>query len=256
MNYKGYLIDLDGTLYNGTELIETAKDFVEKLTEKNIPYVFLTNNATKSQEEAVQKVLDMGVETTPENMYTSSMATAAYIKQHHRGSTAYVIGTPSLKEILQDSGIILTEEDADLVIMGLDLEVDYDKLSRAALLIAGGATFIATNPDKRFPTEDGIVPGNGAIQQVLIETTGIQPVTIGKPSGFILDGALKQLGLGKDEVALIGDNYDTDILTGINAGVDTIHVDTGVSRTEDVLKKDITPTHTINNLSEWSIKYD
>ena len=253
MNYKGYLIDLDGTLYKGNELIETAKDFVAKLTAQNIPYVFLTNNATKSQEEAVQKVLDMGVETTAQNMYTSSMATAAYIREHHQGRKAYVIGTSSLKEILQGAGVEMTEEDADLVIMGLDLEVNYDKLSRAALLIAGGATFIATNPDKRFPTEKGIVPGNGAIQQVLVETTGIQPITIGKPSSFILDGALKQLGLDKDEVALIGDNYDTDILTGINAGVDTIHVDTGVSRTEDVLKKDITPTHTINNLSEWSI---
>lgn len=253
MNYKGYLIDLDGTLYNGTALIETAKDFVARLTARNIPYVFLTNNATKSQAEAVQKVLAMGVETTAGNMYTSSMATAAYIRQHHQGESAYVIGTPSLKGILQDAGIILTEENADLVIVGLDLEVNYDKLSRAALLIGAGATFIATNPDKRFPTENGIVPGNGAIQQVLIETTGIQPITIGKPSSFILDGALKQLGLSKDEVALVGDNYDTDILTGINAGVDTIHVDTGVSRTEDVLKKDIAPTHTINNLSEWSI---
>lgn len=253
MNYKGYLIDLDGTLYNGSELIETAKDFVCKLTAQDIPYVFLTNNATKSQEEAVQKVLDMGVETTLENMYTSSMATAAYIRKHHRGRTAYVIGTPSLKEILQNAGVILTEDNADLVIMGLDLEVDYAKLMHAALLIQDGAVFIATNPDKRFPTEKGIVPGNGAIQQVLIETTGIKPVTIGKPSGFILDGAMKQLGLGKDEVALIGDNYDTDILTGINAGVDTIHVNTGVSRTEDVLKKDVIPTHTINNLSEWSV---
>lgn len=253
MNYKGYLIDLDGTLYNGTELIETAKAFVGKLTARNIPYVFLTNNATKSQDEAVQKILDMGVETSLENVYTSSMATAAYVKQHHQGESAYVIGTPSLKKILQDAGIKLTKENADIVIMGLDLDVNYDKLSRAALLIAGGATFIATNPDKRFPTENGIVPGNGAIQQVIIETTGVQPITIGKPSGFILDGALKQLGLNKNEVALIGDNYDTDILTGINAGVDTIHVDTGVSRTEDVLKKDITPTHTIKNLSEWSI---
>ncbi|WP_462420060.1 TIGR01457 family HAD-type hydrolase [Salinicoccus sp. Marseille-QA3877] len=253
MNYKGYLIDLDGTLYRGTELIETARDFVGKLTAKNIPYVFLTNNATKSQEEAVQKVLDMGVETTARNMYTSSMATAAYVREHHQGKKAYVIGTPSLKGILLDAGIEMTEGEADLVIMGLDLEVNYEKLSHAALLIGGGATFIATNPDKRFPTEKGIVPGNGAIQQVLVETTGVKPVTIGKPSGFILDGALKQLGLAKDEVALIGDNYDTDILTGINGGVDTIHVNTGVSRTGDVLKKDIPPTHTINNLSEWGV---
>lgn len=251
--YKGYLIDLDGTMYNGNEPIETARGFVSELERKGIPYVFLTNNATKSQEEAAQKLIGMGVETSAEKMYTSAMATAAYISAHHRGETAYVIGTPSLKGILEDAGITLAEDEADLVIMGLDPELDYRKLKRAALLIGGGAAFIATNPDRRFPTEEGIVPGNGALQQVLVETTGVEPVTIGKPSAFILEGALAQLNLKKDEVALIGDNYDTDILTGINGGVDTIHVDTGVSPAEEVLKKDVLPTHIINNLSEWSV---
>lgn len=253
MCYKGYLIDLDGTMYNGSELIETARDFVAELDMLGIPYVFLTNNATKSQEEAVQKLLEMGVDTSPQNMYTSSMATAAYIRENHQGASAYVIGTPSLKKILENAGIALTEENADLVIMGLDPEVDYEKLKRAALLIGNGATFISTNPDKRFPTEEGIIPGNGALLQVLTATTGVEPVTIGKPNVYILEGAMKQLQLRKDEVALIGDNYDTDIMTGINGGIDTIHVNTGVSPVDEVMKKDVLPTHTINNLSEWSI---
>lgn len=253
MKYEGYLIDLDGTMYNGSELIETARDFVTELNRKGIPYVFLTNNATKSQEEAVQKLLDMGVETSARHMYTSAMATAAYIRAHHRDASAYVIGTSSLKGLMEDAGITLTAEDADLVIMGLDPEVDYEKLKRASLLIGAGAAFIATNPDKRFPTEEGIIPGSGAIQQAVTAATGVEPLTIGKPNAFILDGALTLLGLGKDEVALIGDNYDTDILTGINGGIDTIHVNTGVSPVEEVLKKDVLPTHIINNLSEWSI---
>lgn len=251
--YKGYLIDLDGTMYNGNEPIETARGFVSELERKGIPYVFLTNNATKSQAEAVQKLIAMGVETSPENMYTSAMATAAYISTHHRGASAYVIGTSSLKSMLQDAGLTLSEDEADIVIMGLDPDIDYAKLKRAALLIGKGAGFIATNPDRRFPTEEGIVPGNGALQQVLIETTGVEPVIIGKPNEFILEGAMAQLKLEKHEVALIGDNYDTDIMTGINGGIDTIHVDTGVSPAEEVLKKDVLPTHTINNLSEWSI---
>ncbi|CAM4252162.1 TIGR01457 family HAD-type hydrolase [Lacicoccus alkaliphilus] len=253
MGYNGYLIDLDGTMYNGSELIETARDFVSELERKGIPYVFLTNNATKSQEEAVQKLLDMGVKTSLENMYTSAMATASYIRENHRGASAYVIGTPSLKKILENAGITLTEKNADLVIMGLDPEVDYGKLKRAALLIGNGAGFIATNPDKRFPTEEGIIPGSGALQQVLIETTGVRPLIIGKPNASILDGAMGQLGLKKSEVALIGDNYDTDIMTGINGGVDTIHVNTGVSPVEEVMKKEASPTHTIDNLSEWSV---
>lgn len=253
MGYKGYLIDLDGTMYNGNELIETARDFVSRLEKKDIPYVFLTNNATKSQEEAVQKLLDMGVETTAGNMYTSAMATASYVRENHRGASAYVIGTSSLKKILEKAGITLTENDPDLVIMGLDPEVDYAKLKRAALLIGKGAAFIATNPDKRFPTEEGIIPGSGALQQVLIETTGVRPLIIGKPNASILDGAMEQLGLQKSEVALIGDNYDTDILTGINGGIDTIHVNTGVSPVEEVMKKEVLPTHIIKNLSEWSV---
>src|SRR5699024_7839691 len=252
--YKGYLIDLDGTMYNGMAVIDGAVDFIDRLNKESIPYVFLTNNATKTQTEAAQKLLDMGFDIQPETLYTSSMATAAYLRETAPGASAYVIGTDSLKETIEASGLILTEEDADYVVMGLDPEINYEKLSKGPLMINAGARFIATNPDKKFPTEKGFVPGNGSLVSVLTVATGIEPVFIGKPKGIILESAVAALGLPKEDVLMVGDNYDTDILTGINGGVDTLHVNTGVTTKEDVEKETHPPTYMIDNLKEWSVR--
>ena len=253
MTYRGYLVDLDGTMYSGSALIDGAIDFIDRLNKAQIPYVFLTNNATKTQAEAAQKLIDMGFDIKPETLYTSSMATAAYLKETDPEGRAYVIGTDSLKRTLEDSGVRVTETDADYVVMGLDTDITYEKLSDAALLIGKGARLIATNPDKKFPTERGFVPGAGALISVLTTTTGAEPIVIGKPQGIILDAAVDTLNLPKEEVLLVGDNYDTDILTGINGGVDTLHVNTGVSSREVVEAKEKQPTYMINNLTEWSV---
>lgn len=252
--YKGYLIDLDGTMYNGTAVIDGAVDFIDRLNKESIPYVFLTNNATKTQEGAAQKLLDMGFDIQPETLYTSAMATAAYLGEMDPGATVYVIGSDGLKEMLEDVGLTLTEEDAEYVVMGLDPELNYEKLSKGTLMINDGAKFIATNPDKKFPTEKGFVPGNGSLVSVLVSATGVEPVVIGKPEGIILESAVAALDLPKEEVLMVGDNYDTDILTGINGGVDTLHVNTGVTPKEKVTEKAHHPTHMIDNLKEWSVE--
>lgn len=252
MKYKGYLIDLDGTMYNGSNLIPGARDFIDRLNRHDIPYMFLTNNATKSRQEATQKLIDMEFDVSPDTMYTSSMATAEYLTSNHPGQDVYVIGTDSLKTAVQEAGMKLAS-DADVVVMGLDTDITYDKLSTAAILVADGAAFISTNPDKKFPTGEGLVPGNGAIVQSVIETTGKKPVEIGKPHHFILDGAIHALRLHKKDVAMIGDNYETDIMTGINGAIDTIHVNTGVTTKDEVSDKDIQPTYSIENLTEWSV---
>lgn len=252
--YKGYLIDLDGTMYNGTAVIDGAVDFIDRLNKECIPYVFLTNNATKTQVEAAQKLLDMGFDIHPETLYTSSMATAAYLKETAPGATVFVIGTDSLKETLEAAGLVLAEADADYVVMGLDPEINYEKLSKATLMINAGARFIATNPDKKFPTEKGFVPGNGSLVSVVATATDVQPVFIGKPEGIILESAVAALGLPKEDVLMVGDNYDTDILTGINGGVDTLHVNTGVTPKEEVTGKPHRPTYMIDNLNDWSVE--
>lgn len=253
MAYKGYLIDLDGTMYSGAALINGAIDFIDRLNKAQIPYVFLTNNATKTQAEAARKLIDMGFDINPETLYTSSMATAAYLKETDPGAKVYVIGTDSLKQTLEDSGITVVEDDADYVVMGLDTEINYKKLSKAALLIGKGSKLISTNPDKKFPTEKGFVPGAGALVSVLTTSTGVEPIVIGKPEGIILGAAVAALNLPKEELLLIGDNYDTDVLTGINGGVDTLHVNTGVTSKEEVAAKEIQPAYMVNNLTEWSV---
>lgn len=252
--YKGYLIDLDGTMYNGTAVIDGAVDFIDRLNKESIPYVFLTNNATKTQVEAAQKLLDMGFDIHPETLYTSAMATAAYLSETAPGASIYVIGSDSLKETLEASGLTLTEDDADYVVMGLDPDINYGKLSKAALMINSGSTFIATNPDRKFPTEKGFVPGNGSLVSVLVSATDVEPVIIGKPEGIILEAAVAALDLPKEKVLMVGDNYDTDILTGINGGVDTLHVNTGVTSREEVEGKIHRPTYMIDNLKEWSVR--
>lgn len=252
--YKGYLIDLDGTMYNGSAVIDGAIDFIDRLNKESIPYVFLTNNATKTQLEAAQKLLDMGFDIHPETLYTSAMATAAYLRETDPGATVYVIGSDSLKETLEAAGLRLAESGADYVVMGLDPKINYEKLSKAALMINAGSKFIATNPDRKFPTEDGFVPGNGSLVSVLVSATDIKPVIIGKPEGIILEAAVASLGLPKDDVLMVGDNYDTDILTGINGGVDTLHVNTGVTSKGEVEQKAHPPTHMIDNLKEWSVR--
>lgn len=253
MNYKGYLIDLDGTMYNGEAVIDGAKDFINALNCHQIPYLFLTNNATKSQVEAASKLLNMGFDVTADHMYTSSMATAEYLQHYHMGERAFVVGTHSLKNLVADAGLTLVENEADVVVMGLDMNVTYAVLGQAALEVGSGAQFIATNLDKSLPVENGFIPGNGSIVQVVINTTGKQPIVIGKPEHHILDCATRVLGLDKSSIAMVGDNYDTDIMTGINGNIDTIHVNTGVTSYAEILTKEVKPTHMINNLKEWSV---
>lgn len=252
--YKGYLIDLDGTMYNGETEIAGAKDFICRLNQAEIPYLFLTNNATKSQSEATEKLLRMGFEVSKEKMYTSSMATAEYLKTNHPEQSVYVVGTDSLKNQITKNGLSVVEDNADIVVMGLDPDVTYEKLKKASFQVSGGAVFIATNMDRKFPTEFGFAPANGSLVRVVMETTGKAPLVIGKPERYILDGALKRLNMDKETVAMIGDNYETDILTGINGGMDTIHVNTGVTSAKEVTEKSLKPKYMINNLTEWSVQ--
>ncbi|WP_434121063.1 TIGR01457 family HAD-type hydrolase [Salinicoccus roseus] len=254
MKYEGYLVDLDGTMYSGNTVIDGAIDFIDRLNRNGIPYVFLTNNATKTQQEAAQKLIDMGFDIHPETLYTSAMATAAYLENEQPEARIHVIGSESLKSTLADAGFTLADADVDYVVMGLDREINYEKLSRGALLIAEGAKLISTNPDRKFPTEAGLVPGNGSLVSVLVSTTGVEPIVIGKPEGIILEAAVSTLGLPKEKVLLVGDNYDTDIRTGLDNGVHTLHVNTGVTPADEVKKQERQPEYMIDHLKEWSVK--
>jgi 4-nitrophenyl phosphatase len=251
--YKAYLIDLDGTMYRGKEKITEAVDFVKKLKEKDVPYLFVTNNSSQTPEEVADRLKSFGVPAEPDNVLTTSLATAAYIHEKKPGSSVYFLGENGLKQALRDKQLTVNEEDPDYVIVGMDRALSYEKLSIACLAVRNGAEFLSTNPDIALPTERGFLPGNGSITSVVSVSTERDPVFIGKPEPIIIDLALQKLGLDKEEALMIGDNYHTDILAGLNAEVDTLLVYTGVTTREEMKDQNKKPTYEINSLSEWDI---
>ncbi|SEO64670.1 4-nitrophenyl phosphatase [Amphibacillus marinus] len=252
--YTGFLIDLDGTVYNGTEKIEAAVEFVSKLNEKGYPYLFLTNNSSKTPKAVADKLTAMGIVAKEEHVFTSSMATAAYVAEQKPDARVYAIGEDGLTSALAEAGLTLTDQNIEYVVMGLDRQLSYEKLAIGALAIRNGAKFIATNADVALPSERGFLPGSGSLISVLAVTTGVTPTYIGKPEAIIVDQAMEQLGSEKANTLMVGDNYQTDILAGIRAGIDSLLVLSGVTKETELEQVGEKPTFMIKSLSEWSIE--
>jgi 4-nitrophenyl phosphatase len=252
--YNGYLIDLDGTMYRGTERINEAVQFVNKLHEKQIPYLFVTNNSSRTPEQVAEKLRAFDIPAEARHVYTTSLATAGYIYDLQQNGKIFVIGEEGLRVALEEKGFQFTsDEDADFVVAGIDRDINYEKYAVACLAIRNGAKFIATNGDFAMPTERGLLPGNGALTSVISVSTQTKPIFIGKPESIIMEQALKVIGTSKAETIMVGDNYETDILAGINAGIDTLLVHTGVTTKEHLEGISIQPTYTVDSLKEWEI---
>ncbi|GIN88618.1 haloacid dehalogenase [Heyndrickxia sporothermodurans] len=249
--YKGYLIDLDGTMYRGSEKIDAAGDFIHRLKSRNIPYLFVTNNSSRTPEQVAKKLQKFDIPVEKNQIFTTSMATAEYIYEQNKNATVYAIGEEGLKTALKNKDLHFQEENPDYVVVGIDREINYEKLTLACLAVRKGATFISTNADIALPTERGFLPGNGSITSVITVSTQTNPIFIGKPESIIMNQALAYLGTKKEETIMVGDFYDTDILAGIRAGMDTLLVHTGVTTKEALQEKDEQPTYVVNSLDEW-----
>lgn len=251
--YKGYLIDLDGTMYRGTERIEAASDFVKRLRDKKIPYLFVTNNSSRTPEQVAKKLCEFDIPAEKDLVFTTSMATANYIYNQKQDASVYVIGEEGIRTALHEKGFQLAGEHADFVVVGIDRELTYEKLAVACLAVRNGAQFVSTNGDIALPTERGFMPGNGSITAVIAVSTQTKPTFIGKPEKIIMEQALKVLGTDKEATLMVGDYYDTDILAGMNAGMDTLLVHTGVTTKELLAGYDRQPTYAIDTLDQWKI---
>lgn len=254
MPYKGYLIDLDGTIYQGKNRIPAGERFIKHLQEKGIPYLLVTNNTTRTP-EMVQSMLakQFNVETGIETIYTATMATVDYMNDMNRGKTAYVIGETGLKSAIAAAGYVEELENPAYVVVGLDSQVTYEMLAIATLAIQKGALFIGTNPDLNIPTERGLMPGAGALNALLEAATRVKPVFIGKPNAIIMNKSLEVLGIQRSEAVMVGDNYLTDIMAGIQNDIATILVTTGFTRPEEVPTLPIQPDHVLSSLDEWRL---
>ena len=250
--YKGYLIDLDGTIYRGSEPIPAGRRFVEQLQARKIPFLFLTNNTTKTPETVANRLAnEFSIHVGPETVYTATLATIDYMNDAAKGKKVYVIGEPGLIDPILSAGYVWEEENPDYVVVGLDTDVTYEKFVTATLAIQKGATFIGTNPDKNIPTERGLLPGAGSVIALVEASTQQKAIYIGKPEAIIMDKAVEILGMEKSDVLMVGDNYTTDILAGINNDIDSLLVLSGFTQKADVPTLPVPPTYLVDSLDEW-----
>ena len=249
--YKGYLIDLDGAIYLGNQRIPTGERFIHRLQEQEIPYLLLTNNTTKTP-EVVQKRLrrQFDIETPLETIYTASLATVDYMNDLGLEKTVYIIGEDGLKEAIYEAGYKKERENPAYVVVALDTDLTYEMLVLATLAIQKGAKFIGTNPDLNLPHERGLTPGAGSLIKMLEAATRVEATIIGKPASIIADKAVEKLGLPKSDLVMVGDNYLTDIHTGIDNGIDSLLVTTGFTKAEEVPHLPIAPTYVVASLDE------
>lgn len=237
---RGFLIDLDGTLYIGDRPVAGAKEFVTWLQDKNIPFLLLTNNSTRTPYQVRDKLQKMGIEVNPAKIYTSANALGDYIREYFPGKHgAFVIGEDGVKEELKLCGweIVDSHLGAEFVVVGLDQHVDYRKLKEAVLAIQNGAKFVACNCDSGFPSPEGLLPGAGAIVNAITTVVGIEPVVLGKPNDYIIRYAVRRLGTELDKTAIVGDRLDTDILLGKKMGMITMLVLTGVVKSKEEISR-------------------
>ena len=253
-NYKGYLLDLDGTIYRGTEAVPGAKAFLEHLREKKIPYLFLTNNSSATPQQVAKRLQQMGIEATADEVYTSSMATAQYLSEQAEEARVYVIGEEGLRTELLSRGFILTEDAPKFVVVGIDKEFSYEKLAIAARAVRNGAALIATNGDAALPSNHGLIPGNGSLVAAVEVASGAKATFIGKPEPIIVRYALGKLGTHTGDTLIVGDNLHTDIEAGANSGLDSLLVLTGYSTREDAQRHAVRPTHVAEDLAEWLLR--
>lgn len=252
---KTLLLDLDGTMYRGTQIMEGGKAFMDAMQKKHHPYLFLTNNSKRTGKQNVLYMEKMGYTgLKPSDFFTSAMAAALYANKHYLKRRAYYIGEDGLKEALLAQGFVLVEEEPDFVFIGLDQAADYQKYSKAINALAHGATLIGTNHDRLLAQPNGFALGNGSVVAMMEYASGQQSPRIGKPYAPILEEALAYIGCQKEDVMLVGDNLETDIKLGVDHGVETAFVLGGVHTEADIERLQIKPDHIYNSLLDLLVE--
>ena len=247
---KTYIIDLDGTMYSGGTNIDGARQFIDYLHSKNLPYIFLTNNATRTKKQAKEHMLNLGFkDIKEEDFFTSAMATAQYIAKNYTEKKCFIVGESGLEEAMKECNLELVQENANFVV-GLDRNATYKKYSEALHNILAGAKFIATNPDRLLANNGTFDIGNGAVIDMLEYASGVEAVKVGKPYQTILNILLEEKKLKKEDIILLGDNLETDIKLGYDAKIETIMVCSGVHTEKDIDRLKVYPTRVVKNLRE------
>jgi NagD protein len=248
----GYLIDMDGVLYRGHELIPGADQFVRELRARSIPFLLLTNNSQRTRRDVAAKLARIGIDVEDSHIFTSAMATARFLGKQKPQGTAFVIGEGGLLTALHQNGYAVVDHEPDYVVVGEGRTFNLELVEAAVRMILGGAKLVATNLDPNCPTPDGLRPGCGAMVSMLEIATGVKAFSVGKPSPVMMRAARKELELTTEETTIIGDTMETDILGGVQLGFHTVLVLSGGTRQEDLARYAYRPEIVIASLAEFS----
>jgi NagD protein len=252
----GYLIDMDGVLYRGTDVIPGADDFIRRLRERDVPFRLLTNNSQRTRRDVAAKLARMGIKVDEEHVFTSAMATARFLARQKPGGTAFVIGEGGLLTALHQNGYAVVDHDPDYVVVGEGRAYNLELVEAAVRMIVRGAKLIATNLDPNCPTQDGLRPGCGALVALLENATGVKAFSVGKPSPVMMRAVRKELGLTTDQTTIIGDTMETDILGGVQLGFHTVLVLSGGTTREDLAKYAYRPEVVVESVAEFAALLD
>lgn len=250
-NKKGFICDMDGVIYHGNQILPGVKEFVEWLYRENKQFLFLTNNSGKTPLELSQKLKNMGLEVDESHFYTSALATAKFLSKQSPHCKVYVIGEPGLYSALYNEGITISETDPDYVVVGEVFNYNYESVCKAVNLVLKGAKLIGTNSDVTGPTDNGnIIPACRALISPIEMATGKEAYFVGKPNPLMMRTGLNMLGVHSSEAVMIGDRMDTDIVVGIEGGLDTVLVLSGVTTETDIAHYAYRPRLVLSGVGE------
>jgi NagD protein len=226
---RSWLMDMDGVLVREEQAIPGADQFIGRLRERGTPFLVLTNNSTYTRRDLAARLAANGLDVPEDALWTSALATARFLEDQRPQGSAFVIGEAGLTTALHDAGYTLTDRAPDYVVLGETRTYSFERITRAIRLIADGARFIATNPDPTGPSNEGPLPATGSVAALISRATGVDPYFVGKPNPLMVRSALNAIDAHSETAAMIGDRMDTDVVSGLEAGMETILVLTGVT---------------------------
>jgi NagD protein len=245
-----WLTDMDGVLVHEGHVLPGAAELIAKWQAEGTPFLVLTNNSIYTPRDLSARLVAGGLNVPEDRIWTSALATAAFLDKQQPKGTAYVIGESGLTQALHDIGYTQTDNNPDYVVLGETRNFNFENLTKAIRLINGGARFIATNPDATGPSADGPLPATGSVAALITKATGMEPYIVGKPNPMMFRSAMRKIGAHSESTGMIGDRMDTDVVAGIEAGLHTVLVLTGIADDAEIKKYPFRPTEILNSVQD------
>ena len=252
---KSWLTDMDGVLVHEGHALPGAADLIKQWQDSETPFLVLTNNSIYTPRDLSARLRSIGLDVPEDRIWTSALATANFLKSQKPDGTAFVLGEAGMTTALHDIGYVMTDQNPDYVVLGETRNFNFDSLTRAIRLINNGARFIATNPDATGPSAEGVLPATGSVAALITKATGKEPYIVGKPNPMMFRSAMRKIGAHSESTGMIGDRMDTDVVAGIEAGLHTVLVLTGIADQAEIEKYPFRPNEILNSVADLVEKF-